>query len=147
MLFELTVIDAVCAELTKRGYMIVKRKIENRHTGKDIIAKKTSSNIDKRLFIEAVGDTSSNSSSNRYGKPFDRSQIKVHISELLFATAETLSMTKIDAYEYKVAIAIPDNQEHRDYIRRIQPFLSSIDIAVFYVKGTEVTEIISTWEV
>ncbi len=52
------------------------------------------------LYIEAVGGTSSEPSSKKYGKQFDRSQIKVHISELLYATAETISMHKLDIYEY-----------------------------------------------
>ncbi|MBN8203481.1 hypothetical protein [Bacillus sp. NTK034] len=147
MLFELDVIDAVCEDLEERGYVIINRKAEMKHSGKDVIAKKTNSNKDIRLFIEAIGETSSDSSSNRYGKPFERGQIKVHISELLFGTAETLSMPKLDEYMYKTAIAIPDNKDHREFINKIKPFLGSIDIAVFFVKGSKVSEIISNWEV
>ncbi|WP_174733172.1 hypothetical protein [Mesobacillus harenae] len=147
MLFELDVIDAVCQDLEERGYVIINRKKEIKHSGKDVIAKKTNSNKDLRLFIEAIGETSSDSTSKRYGKPFDRSQIKVHISELLFATAETLSMPKLDEYIYKTAIAIPDNKDHREFINKIKPFLDSLDIAVFYVKGERVSEIISNREV
>ncbi|WP_163140636.1 hypothetical protein [Bacillus sp. 22-7] len=147
MLFELDVIDAVCEDLEERGYVIIQRKAEMKHSGKDVIAKKTNSNKDIRLFIEAIGETSADSSSNRYGKPFDKSQIKVHISELLFVTAETLSMTKLDEYIYKTAIAIPDNKDHREFLNKIKPFLGSIDIAVFFVKGSKVSEIISNWEV
>jgi hypothetical protein len=147
LLFELDVIDAVCQDLVERGYVIINRKKEIKHSGKDVIAKKTNSNKDIRLFIEAIGETSSDSSSKRYGKPFDRSQIKVHISELLFATAETLSMPKLVEYIYKTAIAIPDNKDHRELINNIKPFLDSIDIAVFFVKGSKVSEIISSWEV
>lgn len=61
----------------------------------------------------------------------DRSQIK---EQLLSAIAETLSIPKFDEYDYKKAIAFPDNKDHREYIKTIQPFLDSIDIAIIYVK-------------
>jgi hypothetical protein len=56
-------------------------------------------------------------------------------------------MPKLDEYIYKTAIAIPDNKDHREFINKIKPFLDSLDIAVFYVKGERVSEIISNWEV
>ncbi|WP_458413041.1 hypothetical protein ACNQFZ_19920 [Schinkia sp. CFF1] len=146
MLFELDVIDTVCHELEKHGYEIVSRKKEIKHSGKDIICKKNGEKVTRMLYIEAVGETSSESSSKRYGKPFDRSQVKVHISELLFAVAEAMSMSKLDIYDYKVAFAIPDNNDHRDFFNKISHFLDSIGIAVFFVKSGFVSEIISTWE-
>jgi hypothetical protein len=65
LLFELDVIDAVCLDLEERGYVIINRKKEIKHLGKDIIAKKTISKKEIRLFIEAIGETSSDSSSRR----------------------------------------------------------------------------------
>lgn len=134
MLYELDIIDAVCNELVKRGYLVVSRKSEHKHTGSDIIAKKVDSGINLRFFIEAVGETSSQTTSTRHGKPFNRSQIKVHLSELLFTTAQTLSMQKIDGFDYKVGLAIPDNKDHREMIASILPFLESVKIVVFFVQ-------------
>ncbi|MCG1023464.1 hypothetical protein [Sutcliffiella horikoshii] len=141
MLYELEVIDMVCDELEKQGYIIVSRKNQPIHNGKDIIAKKVESGVNRMVYIEAIGETSSFSNTKRYGKPFDRSQVKIHLSELLFAVAEILSMKKIENFHYKVGIAIPDNKDHREYISNIQGFLDLAGIAVFFVKKEGVTKI------
>jgi Holliday junction resolvase-like predicted endonuclease len=130
MLLELDIIEAVCEELEKHGYTVVSRKSGNRHSGVDVIAKKEK----LRIFVEAVGETSSDPRSKKYGEPFDSSQVKVHIAELLLDCAQNFSTTKIAGYEYKLAIAIPDNEIHRRIIDNIRNFLEVNNIAVFFIE-------------
>jgi hypothetical protein len=135
MLYERDVINTVCSELENKGYTIVSKKTELRHTGVDIIAKKVDYDINERFFIEAVGGTSSDPNSKRYGKPFDKSQCRVHVAEQLFACAEILSKPKIEGITYKVAMAFDDNEYYREYIDSIKNTLVDLNIEVIFVNN------------
>jgi hypothetical protein len=137
MLYELDVIDAVCDDLEKRGYTIVSRKNEIRHSGSDIKAKKADKNLNERYFIETVGGTSSNPSSSRYGQPFDNSQSKVHVSEQLYACVKILSGPKIEGFSYRVGMAFEDNEYYRRYIEEIKNTLKKLEIDVILVDNSK----------
>ena len=67
MLTESDVIATVCDYLRAEGYEIRQQLTETEH---DIIAVRG----DETLLIEAKGETSSKEGTNRFGKPFKRSQ-------------------------------------------------------------------------
>ncbi|WHY86034.1 hypothetical protein QNH39_26245 [Neobacillus novalis] len=133
MIYELDVIDGVCTELERQGYVIVSKKREIRHSGIDIIAKKVDSDMNERFYIEAVGGTSSDPSSSRFGKPFDNSQCKVHVSEQLYACAKILSSPKAAGITSKVGIAFADIEYYRNYIDEIKNTLKQLGIEVLFV--------------
>jgi hypothetical protein len=133
MLLELDVINAVCSELEKNGYIIMQRKKEIRHNGIDIIAKKQNSGVNERYFIEAVGGTSSDKRSKKFGEPFDSSQCRVHVAEQLYACAELLSRPKVEGITYRVGMAFDDNEYYRKYIDDIKTILKKLNFEVLFV--------------
>lgn len=145
MLYELNVIDHVCDVLIQEGYEIVSRKMTKVHLGVDIIAKKKNDLFDRRLFIEAVGETSSDSKSKKFGLPFDSSQSKVHVAELFYECAKNSSGPKISGLDYKYGIAVPDNEIHRRLINEVQLFLEKNNIAVFFVLDDHVNFSCKNW--
>jgi tRNA(Leu) C34 or U34 (ribose-2'-O)-methylase TrmL len=80
MLFESDVISSVCNYLKKYNFDILQQLDENQK-GDDIIA---INNKGQKIYIEAKGETSSKESSNRFGKEFNGSQKKVHVSQALY---------------------------------------------------------------
>ena len=68
MLFESDVVDAVCAQLQARGYHI-RQKLQVTQRGDDIIAVRQGAPI-RELYVEAKGETSSRTTTARYGRPF-----------------------------------------------------------------------------
>ncbi len=140
MLFESDVIDAVCSKLEARGYQI-RQRLETTQHGDDIIAFKQTP-MPCELYIEAKGETSSRKGSQRYGKPFDSAQIKIHIAEAFYKAAEILS-TKHNQTELRVGIALPDNDGHRKAMRNIEASVKQLGIVVFWVKGNGDVQIVS----
>ena len=143
MLFEYDVIEAVCEYLQLYGYHI-DQKLRPNQQGDDIIASK-SGNQKRALFIEAKGETSSRNTSNRYGKPFSSSQVRVHVAEALFKTIEVLSRNQVGD-EVKAGMAFPETQKHRSMIEKIKPILHELGIAIFWVGKDMKVQVESTWE-
>ena len=137
MLYELDIIDAVCTELENRGYVIIEKKKEIKHKGIDIIAKMINSDTNERFYIEAVGGTSSDKNSRRYGKPFDSSQCKVHVAEQLYSCAEILSKPKIGGITYKVGMAFEDNEHYRRYIGEIRNTIQRLELEVMFINNSK----------
>jgi hypothetical protein len=75
MLTENDVVDLVSSELQRRGFKI-EQQLSTTETGIDI---KATSPEGVYYGIEAKGATSSKVESSRYGKEFDKSQVKTHI--------------------------------------------------------------------
>jgi hypothetical protein len=144
MLFEADVINAVCKQLESRGYHI-RQRLQTTQQGDDIIAVKQTS-VPCELYIEAKGETSSRRGSERYGKPFDSAQVRIHVAEAFYKAAEVLSRQHKDV-ETRVGIALPDNKEHRAVVKKIEPVLNQLEVAVFWVQSDEDVQISSIWEI
>jgi len=127
MLYESDVIDAVCSFLESQDFTIEQRLSEIEQ-GVDIIAK--SGNIN--FYIEAKGETSSKSHTNRYGKQFTTSQVRDHISVALYKSAELLT-TYSQNQNIRVGIALPDNEQHNNYVERIKFGIENLGITLLWV--------------
>jgi hypothetical protein len=142
MLLESDVIDAVCAKLESNGYTIRQRLGTTQH-GDDIIAVKRTSPV-RELFIEAKGETSSRTGSERFGKAFDGAQIPIHVAEAFYKSAKVLSRI-LTGVEVRAGIALPDNRGHRIALQNIAPVLSQLGIAVFWVTADGKVEVVVDW--
>lgn len=131
MLMESDVIEAVCRSLSKHGYTI-EQKLSVREHGIDIVASKVKPR--RRILIEAKGETSSNRSSKRYGRPFNPSQVLDHVAKALFQSVAVLTSPEGPGHRL-VAIALPDNSTHRACIAKIAVGLQSLKIGVFWVRS------------
>jgi hypothetical protein len=120
---ENDVVGAVSVELRSRGWIIDAVKRTNQR-GEDIEAHRG----DESLSVEAKGGTSSNETSPRYGKPFDRSQVTVHVSRAVMAALKITS-----AGGRFAAIALPEDRHHRDMVDSIRVGLERAEIAVIWV--------------
>jgi len=47
-------------------------------------------------------------------------------------------LSKNDKYKKEVAIALPDNQDHRNLIKKIYPAIKKVGIKIFFVKKNSV---------
>ena len=137
MLFELEIIDAICQDLNQKGYITVSRKKEIRYEGIDIIAKKDEPGEKQFYYIEVVGGTSSDPTSNRFGKPFDSTQCKIHVAEQLFACMKLMSMPKIEGASYRIAMAFEDNKHYRKFIDEIKSSLEKVNIEVLLINDNK----------
>ncbi|MCY4099974.1 MAG: hypothetical protein OXF46_03545 [Rhodobacteraceae bacterium] len=124
MLNENQVIEAVINYLELNGGIIMKCSTTNQQ-GDDIMAEKGS----RKLSIEAKGATSSKPNTNRYGKRFNPSQQKSHVSRAFFKAASV-----INSGENEAGIALPDTPEHKTLIREIETVLKRLNIHTFWVK-------------
>ena len=91
MLSEEDVIEAVCDFLKERGYEIEQQLGPTEH-GYDIIAKKGVPLGMVSMYVEAKGATSSKNTSNRFGRAFNASQVRTHISVAMYKACEVLSL-------------------------------------------------------
>jgi hypothetical protein len=130
MLYENDVVEAVCTDLQKRGFVISQRRLSTER-GDDIVAIHPSG---FEFLIEAKGETSARTGSGRYGNPFDRGQVLDHVSQAFYRAAAMLCQTETGK-DRSVGIALPDNANHRERIDAIQDALRQLNIAVFWVKG------------
>ena len=97
-----------------------------------------------QLYIEAKGETSSRQDSQRYGKPFDSAQIRIHVAEAFYKAVEVLSRN-YDNAEIRAGIALPDNYGHRAKVKSIEPIVKQLGIAIFWVNETRDVEVVSDW--
>ncbi|OGH91565.1 MAG: hypothetical protein A2534_04475 [Candidatus Magasanikbacteria bacterium RIFOXYD2_FULL_39_9] len=134
MLTENHIINILADYLEKDGYKII-QKLTTQEKGVDIRAEKNG----VTLYVEAKGETSSKESSNRHGKPFTKNQVGTHVSVALLTSLKVLS--KDDKNSKKVAMAFPDNKNHREIIELIAPALRRTGIVTYLVKENSVIEI------
>ena len=126
MLTESEIIEAVCRHLRQEGWKIVSTCTEKQR-GDDIVAEHPKTR--QRLVVEAKGETSSMSHTNRYGKSFDSRQVRSHVARA-FLTAATHF-----GNEDLVAIALPLNDLHAKCVNNIIGALRKLSIEVFWVAG------------
>lgn len=134
MLTENNVIDILANYLEKEEKYKIIHKLTTQQKGVDIIAEKNG----VTLYIEAKGETSSKESSHRYGKPFTKNQVGTHVSVAVLTSLKILS--KDNKTSRKVAMAFPDNKNHRDIIELIAPALRRTGIVTYLVKENSVIE-------
>ena len=127
MLTENDVVNVLANYLEEKGYSIL-QNLNTGEQGVDIIAERTN----KILYVEAKGETSSKSHTNRFGKPFTLNQISSHISRAILASMKVISC-KPSGNKTKAAIALPDTAGHRKIIDKILPALQKLQITVFWV--------------
>ena len=144
MLFESEVIDAVCDKLESLGYKI-QQKLQTNQQGDDIVAEK--SGISQcRIFIEAKGETSSRKTSERFGRPFDSAQVRVHVAEAFYKAAQVLSVETNKEYVMISGIALPNTQLHQNCVKNIQSVLDRLNIVVLWVHENKTVQISSSFE-
>ena len=131
MLNENNVIVIVVTYLEASNWEII-RTSNTRQRGIDLEAMNAAG---RRLFVQAKGATSSMKTSNRYGKPFKRSQVMDHVAKAFYVAARVPA-------EHLCVIAVPRNSEHKDFMEAIRPALNKLKIAVFWVAEGKV---INTW--
>jgi len=139
MLYESHVIGAVCSFLEQKGFRITQRLLATQR-GEDI--KGFSPDGKTKISIEARGETSSVSSSARYGKAFDSGQVLDHVSKAVYKAALHFST------ETMAGVAFPKNPAHLDCVNRILPALKRLDIEVFWVRpegGVETEQHCRVW--
>lgn len=135
MLTENNIIDILANYLEKKEGYEIKNKLTTTQRGVDILAEKNG----VTLYVEAKGETSSKESSNRHGKPFTKNQVGTHVSVAILTSLKILS--KDNDASRKVAMAFPDNKNHRDIIELIAPALRRAGIVTYLVKENSVIPI------
>ncbi|WP_203296525.1 hypothetical protein [Luteirhabdus pelagi] len=133
MLTENDIVEKLADYLKTNGY-VIEQKLTTNQTGIDLIAENNS----EKLYIEAKGETSSLKTSNRYGKPFNRNQVKSHIGVALLATMRVIT-SKPAGNRTKVGIALPDNEEQRRVISQIIDALKQLEIKIYWVTNDTIT--------
>lgn len=124
ILDENDVVSNMIKFLENEGYKIVTRCNTN-EKGVDIVAEKG----DKKLWVEAKGGTSSKKNSSRYGLPFTTNQVKVHVSRAVYQ-----ALSALDSDENpQSAIALPDDEKHRQEIEKVRKPLEKLGIVVYFV--------------
>lgn len=131
MLYQSDIVEAVRKYIEANGYKI-DESATTASKGYDLIAFMENGEKPIKLMLKARGATSARIGSKKYGKPFDRSQIAIHVAEVFYKAAEALSM-KNSSCLICAALALPKNKDHEDYIFKIRPILSKLGVVVFFV--------------
>ena len=125
MLTENDVVMIVSSELQCKGFKI-EQQLTTNDTGIDIEA---ISPEGVYYGIEAKGATSSKVESSRYGREFNKSQVKTHIGVAIVA-AFRLKNKRKDAI---AVIALPDNANHRSLIAEMHKPLCDSGVEIWLV--------------
>ncbi|AEV97740.1 hypothetical protein A4D02_16145 [Niastella koreensis] len=134
MLNENNIVSLLAEHLKRNGYKINQALLTHQQ-GIDIIAESTK----HMLYIEAKGETSSKEDSDRYGDPFNNSQIISHVSRAILASMKILH-DKPAGSKTKAGIALPDTPPHRDLVEKVFNPIKTLGIKVFFVSDKNVVE-------
>lgn len=130
MLTENDVVQAVVAHLKTEGYR-VESTCSTVERGVDIVAVHPATN--RRLLVEAKGGTSSKSTTARYGSPFTLNQAKSHVSVAFYYAAKLRQRHSPEGPQ--IAMAFPDDPQHRTLVDDISSALDALGISVFFVNN------------
>jgi hypothetical protein len=133
MLTENDVVQAVAAYLSKNGYRI-ESALSTDERGIDIVA--INLKTERRLLVEAKGGTSSKDHTARFGSPFNSGQALSHVSRAFYTVAALRQ--KHAASHDEVALAFPDDSNHRSLVENIGTALQVLGITVFFVSDERV---------
>ena len=122
VLYEDDVTDAVCAELERRGWSISQR-LRSTERGDDIIADRDG----QRFVIECKGETSADSRTNRYGKPFDPGQVNSHVSRAMLRAMRVVSEGHL------AGVAFPEERRHRIEVDKVRIAVERLGVVVCWV--------------
>ena len=130
LLGEMTVIESVGDYLETLGYVVTSKVGSVSEHGVDIVAQAPRTKV--RLNVEAKGQTSSKSETNRFGKEFTRNQKRDHLGKALLKSCEFVQKDEA------AAIALPNDAVDRQLIDSITTAIDRLGIAVFLVdaRGT-----------
>jgi hypothetical protein len=128
ILTENHVIQAVVSRFKSLNY-VIEQALQTNEKGIDIIARNLSTN--KRILVEAKGGTSASFSTSRFGKPFNLSQVKTHVSSAFYYVV--MLQQKYDLNDTQVAMAFPNDELHRKVVQKISNALVRLNIMVYFV--------------
>jgi hypothetical protein len=128
MLDENDVVEAVCAYLEQNNF-VVNRKLHTSERGIDIEAAHSGS--DRVLYVEAKGGTSSRSGSNRYGKPYTKSQIFDRTAKGVYTLLQMHGKQTRRNSEF--ALAVPDTKWFREYLAPVEDAIMRLGLQMFLV--------------
>ena len=128
MLTENDVVQAVARHLATEGYRVDK-VLSTVERGVDVVAVHLAT--DEQLLVEAKGGTSSKAGSACFGKPFTRNQAKTHVSVAFYSAAKLRQRHSTEGA--RVALAFPDDANHRALVEDISSALGVLRITVFFV--------------
>jgi hypothetical protein len=133
MLTEDDVVQAVALHLEAEGYRIV-QACTTLERGVDIEAVHSSG---RALLVEAKGGTSSKAGTARFGREFSRSQARSHVSVAFYHVAKLRQLHS----GASVAMALPDDKNHRELVNDIRTSLDELGIEVFFVDSNRLVRI------
>jgi hypothetical protein len=136
-LTENDVVEAVCAELRRGGFVIEQQASTHQH-GVDILARHPSG---REIRVEAKGGTSSKPGTSRFGQRFSGSQVGTHVAKAFF-TASSAPRTE----SALSAMAFPDTEAHRRMVGRLVKATQQLEIGVFWVGADGEVELDASWE-
>lgn len=128
MITENEVVQWLSEYLIRQGYRI-NRQLTTLEQGIDIDATHIASG--RHLLVEAKGGTSSKESTVRFGRPFSLNQAKSHVAVAFYCAAKMLQ--KFAPERPQVALAFPDDKNHRRIVEAIAVSLATLDISVYFV--------------
>lgn len=126
MLTENQIIEYFRDYLVVNGYEI-KQFLSTKERGIDIIAEKDG----RTVKAEAKGATSALATSNRFGREFNKGQVRTHIAVALSMVSRL--MTKDNDRNIDYAFVLPDNNNHINEIEGMCLALRKLCIKVFFV--------------
>ena len=136
MLTENDIVDAVSDYLEALDFQCVRRHTHQH--GVDISAEHGT----VKVLIEAKGATPFGGD----GLPFTRNQVRTHVAVAFYTAAKLLTDPRpAEAEHRRVAIALPDNEHHAEFIRPILKSLSDLGIGVFWVTETRAVRFNEEW--
>ena len=137
MLTENDIVDAVSEYLEALDFDCVRRHTHQH--GVDVSAEKGT----VKVLIEAKGATPVGGD----GLPFTRNQVRTHVAVAFYTAAKLLREPPLVSRERRrVAIALPDNQHHAEFILAIAKPLSDLGIAVFWVTENRHVRFDGSWQ-
>jgi Restriction endonuclease len=126
MLTENEIIKKMVSFFEKKGFSICETHSTNEH-GIDIIAKSPKG---IPYYIEAKGETSSKSNTKRFGKSFNKNQVRTHISVAMTKCFQTLQKSPDNCV---VGIALPKDENHFSIIKSIEKPLRKTELKIYLV--------------
>jgi len=129
VLTENEIVQTLVEYLSREGYRIDKQ-LTTLEQGIDIDAIHLATG--RRLLIEAKGGTSSKEGTARFGKPFSTNQAKSHVAVAFYCGAKMLQ--RYTSESAQVALAFPDDKNHRGFVESISAALRRLGITVYFVE-------------
>jgi hypothetical protein len=123
MLTEDAVIRTLRDHLMVDGWQIMSWAAPNQQ-GTDLVAVRDGT----RMEVEAKGAGSSKPHTARYGQPFTRAQVRVHVGEAVLKALRVVA-----AGTALAAIAFPDTPLHRSEAGSVESVLHQLGITVYWI--------------